>query len=149
MESKDHPILQEFKKTIIIDAPPSLVWELLTAPELMKQWMSETDISIVTDWKVGQSIVISGDWYKTGFENKGIVMGFEPERFLAYTHLSSLSRLPDIAENYSVFEFQLRPEEGKTALSVRLHDFPTETIYRHLAFYWNVAVELVRKLAEA
>jgi hypothetical protein len=33
-------------------------------------------------------------------------------------------------------------------LTVSLRNFPDEVIYRHLAFYWNVAIELIKRSAE-
>ena len=34
-----HTTMQQIEKTIIIKALPSVVWNTLTNPELMKQWM--------------------------------------------------------------------------------------------------------------
>src|SRR4030095_12807143 len=96
-------------KTILINAPTLKVWETLTNPELMKKWISETEINIITDWKVGNPIIMRGSLHRINFENKGIVLQFEPEKILQYNHLSSLSRLPDKPENYSIIEFRLAP----------------------------------------
>lgn len=51
-------------------------------------------------------------------------------------------------ESYSVFTFDLTPVAQQTSLTLTLHNFPTEAIYKHLAFYWNVASEGLRKLIE-
>ncbi|MDN5287230.1 MAG: ATPase [Mucilaginibacter sp.] len=148
MTDKEIPLNPIIDKTIIINALPSKVWDALTNPELMKQWMSETPIDIITDWKVGNSITIGGAWYKTRFENKGMILQFESERHLQYNHLSSLSRLPDKIENYSIIGFKLTPKENQTALTLTLSNFPTEIIYKHLAFYWNVTLEILKKQVE-
>lgn len=125
-------------KTIHINAPTSVVWEALTNPELMKKWMSETEINIITDWKVGNPMMIRGILHRMKFENKGTVLQFEPEKFLQYTHLSSLSRLPDKPENYTILKFRLTPINHQTRLAFTASNFPTENIYKHFAFYWNV-----------
>jgi len=135
-------------KTITIDAPVSRVWDTLTYPELMKQWMAETEIEIITDWKVGSPFVIRGNLHGINFENTGAVLQFEPEKILQYSHLSSLSRLPDKPENYSVVEFRLAPIENRTTLLLTLSNFPTESIYKHLAFYWNVTLEILKRMIE-
>ena len=137
-----------FNKTILINAPASRVWDALTNPELMKKWMSETKIDIITDWKVGNPIVIRGNLNGKNFENNGTVLHFELEKILQYNHLSSLSRLPDKPENYSVLEFRLAPMEDQTTLTLTLSNFPTETIYKHLAFYWNVTLEILKRMIE-
>jgi len=135
-------------KAININASPSKVWEALTNPDLMKKWMSETEIDIITDWKVRSPIVIRGNLHGIKFKNNGTVLQFEPEKILRYNHLSSLSRLPDKLENYSVVEFILAPAENQTVLTLTLSIFPTETIYKHLVFYWNVTLEILKRLIE-
>ena len=137
-----------FNKTIYINAPTSKVWDALTNPELMQKWMSETKIDIITDWKVGNPIVIRGTSNGKNFENNGTVLQFELEKILQYNHLSSLSRLPDKPENFSVLEFRLTPMENQTTLTLALSNFPTETIYKHLAFYWNVTLEILKRMIE-
>jgi uncharacterized protein YndB with AHSA1/START domain len=135
-------------KTIRIDAPTSKVWEALTNPEAMKKWMSETEINIITDWKVGNPIVMNGNLHRINFENKGKVLQFEREKILKYSHLSSLSRLPDEPRNYSIIEFSLTPIENGTDLTVTLSNFPTEAIDKHLVFYWNVTLEILKRMIE-
>jgi hypothetical protein len=81
-------------------------------------------------------------------ESNGTVLVFEQEKKLQYNHLSSLSRLPDELENYSIIEFILSPIENQTILTITLSNFPTEEIYRHLAFYWNVTLEILKKQIE-
>lgn len=112
-----------FNKTVHINAPTSKVWEALTNPELMKKWMSETEIHIITDWKVGSPFMIRGDLHGIKFENKGTVLRFEPSKVLAYNHLSSISRLPDKPENFSIIEFQLAPMQDQTSLTLTLSIF--------------------------
>ncbi|MFN8414322.1 MAG: SRPBCC domain-containing protein [Anaerolineales bacterium] len=137
-----------FNKTVHINVSASKVWESLTIPDLMKKWMSETDITILTDWKVGSPILIRGNLSGVNFENRGIVLQFEFENILRYSHLSSLSKLPDRPESYSIIEFKLSPTEEQTALHVTVSNFPTEIIYKHLAFYWNVTPGILKRILE-
>ena len=136
-------------KTIRINAPTSKVWDALTNPGLMKKWMSETEINIFTDWKVGNPFVIRGRLHGINFENRGTVLQFEPEKILQYNHLSSLSRLPDQLQNYSILEFRLAPIDAGTSLTFTASNFPTESIYKHFAFYWNVTLEILKRMIEA
>ncbi len=135
-------------KTIQIDAPISKVWDALTTPAIMKKWMSETDLNISTDWQVGNPFIIRGELHRVHFENKGTVLQFEHKKVLQYSHLSSLSRLPDEAGNYSLIEFRLTPVDDRTNLTLTLSHFPTEAIYKHLIFYWNVTLEILKKTVE-
>ena len=132
----------------MIDASPSKVWELLTAPALMKGWMAETAIKIDTSWEIGSAIIISGDSDEMHFENTGTVLQFKTERVLSYNHLSSLSNLPDQVENRSIIMFDLMGTGNQTALTLTLNNFPTLSIYKHFEFYWSVTIEIFKKMAE-
>ncbi|MEZ4869028.1 MAG: SRPBCC domain-containing protein [Caldilineaceae bacterium] len=139
---------QIVQKTIQIDAPVATVWAALTEPALMQRWMAETEIDVITDWQVGQPIVIRGDLHGICFENRGTVLQFEPDQLLQYTHLSSLSDLPGTPENHVIFAFQLAPINQQTTLTLTLRNFPTEAIYKHLAFYWPVALAVCKRMIE-
>lgn len=140
---------QQIDKTIIIKAPSTTVWKTLTDPTSIKQWMAEPGIAfeITTDWKVGNPIVIKA-FHHIPFVNKGTVLRFEPDSVLQYNYLSSLSKLPDKPENYSIIEFRLAPLENHTSLTLTLRNFPTETIFRHVEFYWSATIEIMRDFAE-
>ena len=137
-----------YNNSIIINAKPATVWEALTDPQLMAKWMAETEIEIITGWHVGSSIIIQGDLHGIPFENTGHVLQFEPEKLLRYSHLSSLSNLPDEIESYSVIEFSLQPKGKETVLTVTLNNFPTDAIYMHLVFYWSVTLEMLKEFIE-
>lgn len=110
--------------------------------------MSATGVEIVTDWRTGSPIRISGTSNRVAFENYGTIVLADEEKTLQYTHLSSLSRLPDVPASYSTLSFSLADEGAGTALTLRITGFPTESIYKHLAFYWNVTLELLKQFVE-
>lgn len=139
---------QTFTKIIEIDANCSTVWEALTNPKLMRTWMSDSDIDIITDWEIGSGLTIQGYLSGKYFENNGFVLSFNPCCELSYSHLSSLSGLTDQVENYSVLVFYLAPVADQTQLTLTVSNFPTEIIYKHLVFYWNVTLDLFKKFIE-
>lgn len=136
-----------FTKTI--KASPAIVWDYLTHPELLKQWIAEPDmkLEILTDWKVGHPFIIKGS-YHGKFENKGIVLQFEPNKILRYNYLSSVSRLPDRPENHTIVEFRMAPLKDQTILTLTLSNFPTESIFKHVDFYWRATLEILKVLIE-
>lgn len=139
-----------FSKAVSIHASAAQVWQALTQPEWMKKWMISEDmeIHIDTDWKIGNAITIRGNMNGKDFENSGVVMAFEPGKNLCYSHLSSISKLPDQPSSHSIIAFRLESIEDQTTLSVTVSNFPTESIYKHLAFYWNVALEVLKRRVE-
>jgi uncharacterized protein YndB with AHSA1/START domain len=134
---------------IIINAPVSRTWQVLTEPEKMKQWMYEEPLEITTNWKVGGPILIKGKIHEVYFENTGRVIQFEPHKVLSYEHLNSLSELPDEPTSYSVLEFELQALNRQTHLKLTLRNFPTESIYKHLKFYWETTFGILKKFTEA
>ena len=97
---------QSFEQSILISAPASAVWESMTEARLMQEWMGDPEMAVrvETDWTVGGAVVVRG-FHHVPFENTGTVLAFEPGKQLAYTHLSSLSRLPDEPASYTTLAF--------------------------------------------
>jgi uncharacterized protein YndB with AHSA1/START domain len=138
-----------FERTIVIHASPATVWECLVQTGHMKQWMGEPEMAldIETDWTVGGSIVIRGLHHER-FVNTGTVLAFEPVQTLCYSHLSSLSRLPDVAENHATLTFSLQALDNAMSLHLKVSGFATPTIFQHLQFYWNGTLPLLKQYAE-
>jgi hypothetical protein len=68
---------------------------------------------------------------------------------LGYTQLSSLSQLAEEPQNYSHLEFELLQGGEAVNVLLKISGFPTVTIYHHLAFYWNSALEVLKKKMES
>jgi uncharacterized protein YndB with AHSA1/START domain len=141
---------QTTHKSIQFNVPSNEVWKALTQPELMKKWMSDSEIEIVTTWEVGSPFIINAGKvsYKTAFKNTGVVLQFVKERVLEYSHLSSLSQLPDEAKNYTTIKFTLQPKDEHTLMELNLSNFPTESHYKHIDFYWSVTLEILKRFLE-
>jgi uncharacterized protein YndB with AHSA1/START domain len=140
---------KKVERTVSINAPASKVWEYLTNPHLMKQWMGEPEMNleITTDWVVGKPILIKG-FHHVNFENKGTILQYDPLKIIQYSHLSSISRLPDIQDNYSIITFTITPFNEMTLLEIHVENFPTESIYKHLDFYWQGTANALKYLIE-
>lgn len=111
--------------------------------------MLDTEVEVISDWKVGSSIVFRGDLHGLAFENKGVIRQFEQDQVLEYTFWSTLSELPDAPENYSVVRFALTGEENQTVLTLTISKLITYTILKHHEFYWGVTLNEIKKLAES
>lgn len=135
-------------KTININAPASRVWEALTTPAIMKRWMTDAEMDIISDFKTGSAIVIRGNLHGIPYENKGTILQNDPSSVLKYNYWSSLSQHEDVPENYSLITFRLMFAEGTTTLVFTQTNFTEDVIFRHFNFYWNTALQLLRKLSE-
>jgi uncharacterized protein YndB with AHSA1/START domain len=141
--------MQPIERNITINAPRPAVWDALTNPDAIPRWMGEPEmgIEVITDWKVGGPILITG-FHHVAFRNRGTILRFEPESALRYTHLSSVSGLPDEPSSYTTIGFELAPVADRTSVTLTVENFPDEVIFKHLELYWRVTMEVLRKFIE-
>jgi uncharacterized protein YndB with AHSA1/START domain len=135
------------KATIIIHAPTSKVWDALTEPRLIKQYMFGTDVT--TDWKVGSPITYKGIWNGKPYEDKGKVLQVESGKQITSTFWSSLSGVPDIPENYKTVGYQLSVEGSSTRLTITQDNNETQDEASHSEQNWKMVLEGIKKLVEA
>ena len=129
-----------------INAPASKVWEALTQPDLIKQYLFGTEVT--TDWKVGSPITYKGIWEGKTYEDKGKILQVEPEKLLVSTFWSALSGLPDVPENYNTIRYELSPVDGGTRLSIIQDNNATQEDADHSARNWQMVLDGLKKLLE-
>jgi hypothetical protein len=135
-------------KVITINAPTIKVWNTLTNPDIIKEWISEEETSIISDWEVGSPLIFKAKWHGVMYENKGVILQFEPEKVFKYNYWSVFSRLPDSPENYSIIEQKLIPKENQTEIELKVSNLLNEAIYGHWNFYWAMTLDIIKKLIE-
>lgn len=117
--------------TVTIDASKAEVWDALTNPDKVKQYMHGTNIS--TDWKVGSPITWRGEWKGQSYVDKGTVLEVEPERLLKNTHWSPMGGTADKPENYHTVTYELAEDGGKTTLTLTQDNNSTQEEARKMA----------------
>ena len=138
---------QTAKATITINVPTSKVWEALTKPEWIKQYLFGTEVT--TDWQVGSPIRYRGVWQGKPYEDKGKVLQLESGKLLVSTFWSSLSGLPDIPENYKTVRYELSSEDGGTSLTVTQDNNSSEEEVRHSEENWTKVLNGIKRLLES
>lgn len=134
------------KASMLINAPVTKVWDAITKPELIKQYLFNTDV--ISDWKVGSPIVYRGEWEGKPFEDKGKIVKFEPEKQLVSTHWSPLSGVPDTPENYHTVTYDLVPREDKTELTITQDNNANEQERVHSEENWKTVLVGLKNLLE-
>lgn len=134
------------RATVVINVPASKVWEALTTPAIMKQYLFGVDV--VADWKVGGSIVYKGVWEGKPFEDKGKILKFEPGKSLVTTHWSPLSGVPDSPENYHTVTYKLTEKDGATEVVLTQDNNASEDEKVHSEGNWNMMLDGLKKLLE-
>jgi uncharacterized protein YndB with AHSA1/START domain len=132
--------------TTTINAPASKVWDALTNPELIKQYLFGTEVT--TNWKVGSPITYKGEWEGKAYEDKGKILKFDPEKSLVSTHWSPLSGVPDTPENYHTVTYQLSERDGKTKVTIMQDNNATEDEKAHSEQNWRTVLDGMKKLLE-
>lgn len=132
--------------TVTINAPAARVWEALTNPELIKQYLFGADV--ISDWKVGSPITYKGTYQGKAYEDKGRVLIAEPEKQLLITHWSPLSGTADLAENYHRVSYELASENGRTQLTITQDNNASQEEQERNAAFWRTVLEGMKKLLE-
>jgi uncharacterized protein YndB with AHSA1/START domain len=137
----------EAVKSVTINAPKAEVWDALTRPEKVKQYMHGTEMS--TDWKEGSPISWKGEWKGKPYEDKGQVLEVQPQKRLSYTHWSPMGGSEDKPENYHTVTYELTGEDGKTTLTLRQDNNPTQEEANKMAENnWGPVLEGLKETAE-
>ncbi len=136
------------RQNITIHAPASKVWAALTTPELMKLWLSDTQVDVASDWKTGSEIVFYGVMEGIEYADQGKILQFEPGKVFQYSYLSNFSKLPDEPANYAVLEFTLTESGDQTELEITCSNCVTEEIFAHMNLYWRVTPGILKEVIE-
>ena len=134
------------KASITINAPASKVWDALTKPQLIKQYLFGTDVR--TEWRVGSPIIYTGIWNGKEYKDKGRVLQVEVGKLLVSSFWSSLSGLPDIPENYKTVRYELTAESSGTRLTIIQDNNDSQEEADHSSQNWKMVLEGIKKLLE-
>ncbi len=134
------------RASISINAPAAKVWDSLTNPEVIKQYMFGT--SVISDWKEGSPIVWKGEWQGKKYEDRGVILKFDPERLIQYSHFSPLSGQKDMPENYHTVTIELSAEGEKTRILLLQDNNPDEQARKHSEKNWKMMLASLKTLLE-
>ena len=129
-----------------VNAPASKVWDALTNPSIIKQYMFGTEV--VSDFKVGSKIVWKGEWEGKKYEDKGEIREFQPNELLQYSHYSPLAGKKDIPENYHIVTITLIGKDNKTNVTLTQDNNPDDKSREHSEKNWKMMLEGLKKTVE-
>ncbi len=138
--------MYEAKVSVVINASSKKVWEALTNPKLIKQYLFGTDT--VTDWKNGSQIRWRGVWEGKSYGDKGEVIEAVPEKILRYTYWSSMSGLEDKKENYVTVSCIITNQKNNVKLTITQDNIKTKESKEHSEKSWSTVGEELKKIAE-
>lgn len=133
------------EKERMIEAEVTQVWDVLTSPEHIEQWLGTQTES---EWKKGSPITFSFSWDGKDLVDKGKIVAFKKNKTFSYTYWSSLSGLPDTEDNYSKITFDLQSDGNATKLMLTHTHFATKTMYEHSNENWESSLDAIKQVAE-
>ena len=134
------------KVELDINASPEKVWEGLTKPEAVKQYMMGAKLD--TDWKEGSPITWKGEYKGKPFEDKGQVLHARKPEHLAYSHISPGSGEADKPENQHNVDIRLARAGKGTRLTLTQDNNPTEEAKAESEKNWKMMLEGLKKVVE-
>jgi uncharacterized protein YndB with AHSA1/START domain len=134
------------RASITINAPCTKVWDALTNPEAITQYMFGTHV--VTAWREGSPIYWKGEWQGKSYEDKGTILRFEPTRILQFSHYSPLTGLPDKPENYHTVTIEISGEGTQTHVSLTQDNNTTEQAREHSERMWEMMLAELKRFLE-
>ncbi len=135
------------RSSITIAASPGDVWEGLTSPEAIREYMFGA--TVVSDWQEGHPIVWKGEWKGRPYEDSGVVLQVTPGRALQYSHFSPLAGLPDLPENYHTVTIELDADGPTTLVSLSQDRNATVEECEHAARNWEAMLAGLKRWVEA
>ncbi|BDA79512.1 ATPase [Leptospira kobayashii] len=129
-----------------IKASQETVWEILTSPKYIKEYLYGTDA--ISDWKKGSSLIFKGEWEGKAYEEKGVILEFEKPYIFKYTYFTAFFELPELPENYAIIENKLTTAGEIVTINLTQSGFTSEEKLKHSEDSWNHCLEIIKKIAE-
>ncbi len=129
-----------------IAAPIEKVWNALTNPETIKQYMFGT--TVISEWTEGSPIIWKGEWQGKKYKDKGSILRLEPKHLIKYNHFSPLSGKPDLPENYHNITIELRLDGEATLVSLSQDNNKNDEEKQHSEKNWENMLKELKGLLE-
>lgn len=132
---------------IIIKADLAKVWEVLTNPALMKEYLYGANT--ITDWKPGSEIIFEGVWEGQKYRDKGILQEVVFQKRISYTYWSSFYGFEDKPENYCLITCDLaQVDNSHVSLKWSQKGFENEERQLHYQNGMMNFLERIKAIAE-
>jgi uncharacterized protein YndB with AHSA1/START domain len=134
-------------ESIVINADLAKVWNVLTNPEIIKEYLFGTET--LTDWKPGSDIVFQGEYQGHKYRDHGVIQENDFHRRISYTYWSGFSGLEDKPENYGLVAYDLAPiDSAHTTFTWTQRGYPDETRQAHSQSGMKAFLEQIKGIAE-
>lgn len=138
------------ERVVPFNASPKQVWDLLTLPELTKQYMYGCEV--LSDWEVGSSIRWKGltEEGKEIIHVKGEITDIVIGERVSFTIFDPNVGLQDIPENYITLTYNLKVMPEGVELTILQSDLKgkenAEARYQESIAGWDMIIPVMQKM---
>ncbi|MES2761747.1 MAG: SRPBCC family protein [Bacteroidota bacterium] len=134
------------KAQVTIHATPDEVWDALTNPQKIKQYMFDADVE--SDFTKGSRIVFTGEWDGNHFEEKGTILDAQPGKLLKYNSYNTQSEKPDVEENYHTITIELVQKGEEVSVVLTQDNNDSEEMAEQSTQNWEMMLEKLKDVVE-
>jgi len=130
----------------VVPASVEKVWEAFATGEGFSKIYE--GITVEGDWRVGGTVVWSGEWEGKAFRDEGVVIAYDQPRRFDYTYWTSFWNLPQTRENTQTISNVFEAVTGGTRVMITQTNIPSAQSRDHSVKNWgdilNRVVERLR-----
>lgn len=135
-------------KQIEINCNVETLWDVLTKPEYIKQYMLNRTVE--TDWQVGSDIVWEGDYNGVNAFQRGKVISITPGQQVTYSNFDINGNLEDLPENYINTSYTLHNINGAAHLTITNEIFSDSTErMSQIKQGWDIVISKIKAFSES
>jgi uncharacterized protein YndB with AHSA1/START domain len=137
----------QVSKNISIKANSASVWDAMTNPTIIKQYLYGTQTT--SDWKVGSPILFEGEFNGQKYKDKGNVLECRKNELLKYNYWSGFSGLEDKPENYCLVSYIITENApNEVTLTWKQQGFTSEEGKCHTENGLGAMLQQIKELVE-
>ncbi len=129
-----------------INADKSKVWEALTNPELIKQYLLGADVK--SDWKPGSKISYIGNFNGIDFRDEGEINILDFEKQFQYSYWSANHGTVNIPKNHVIISYTITATNGGTKLELTQSNYKSKEVAEGMNYIWDLILGSLKKLVE-
>lgn len=151
-KSKKTNEIMMIEKEVLFNAPKEKVWNLLTNPDVTKEYMFGCEV--LSDWKIGSPILWKGQTEdgKEIIYVKGNIIDVIAGQKVTFTMFDPNMQLDDVPENYLNLTYELKEMDDKTLLKLTQGNFASvadgKKRYEESLKGWEMILPLMKQIAE-
>ncbi|GAB4145635.1 MAG: hypothetical protein OHK0017_05440 [Patescibacteria group bacterium] len=132
--------------TILINSDLQTVWNTVTKPYQQKLKTDQNGNSEA--WQVGSSLSFAGQWDKSEYEDKGVIVRLIEHKVFEYAFWTKFSGRLDLPENYDTITFEFESDSEATRLTVTQNNYNSKEAADQSSNQWLQVLASIKLMLE-